>query len=169
MQVPRERVLLAKYLDSGGQGWPPLDKSNSFSGCFSDRGAQPLAELSLAERSEAPARSAVPREARRRRRRRRRPSEARRDPELREGFKRKLEATNLGATQMPRPDADSSFPGSALPRVRLCRLSEPRRAYVHLWMTPSEEREKLVLARWSQTEQRRCGIVTISVHDCLYA
>ena len=39
------------------------------------------------------------------------PSEARSDPEPREGFKRKLEATNLGATQLPRPHADSSFSG----------------------------------------------------------
>ena len=39
------------------------------------------------------------------------PSEARSDPELREGFKRKLEATKLGATQLPRPNADSCFSG----------------------------------------------------------
>ena len=73
--------------------WPPLDKSNSFSGCLSDRGAQPLAELNLAERSEAPARSAVPREAR--------PAPkapgAEGAPELREGFKRKLECDPTGS------------------------------------------------------------------------
>ena len=39
------------------------------------------------------------------------PSEARSDPELREGFKRKLEATKLGAIQLPRPNADSCFSG----------------------------------------------------------
>ena len=39
------------------------------------------------------------------------PSEARSDPELREGFKRKLEATKRGATQLPRPNADSCFSG----------------------------------------------------------
>ena len=58
---------------------------------------QPRAELSQAERSEV-----LPREAR--------PlpkaAGAEGAPELREGFKRKLEATNLGTTQLPRLDAD---------------------------------------------------------------
>ena len=86
------------YLASGGQDWPPLDKSNSFSGCLSDRGAQPLAELSLAERSEAPARSAVPREAR--------PAPkapgAEGAPEPREGRQAKLGCDSTAATQLPR-------------------------------------------------------------------
>ena len=74
-----------------------------------------LAEFSQAERSEAP-----PREARSaaaegggsaERSEAFGPSEARRDPEPREGIKRKLGATKLAATQLPRPNADSSFSG----------------------------------------------------------
>ena len=87
------KYSLSGYLASGGQDWPPLDKSNSPSGCFSGRGAQPPAEPSLAERSEASARSAVPREAR--------PppkaAGAEGAPELREGFKRKQECDPTGS------------------------------------------------------------------------
>ena len=56
-----------------------------------------LAELSQAERSEAPARSAAAAEGGRPSEARPRPSEARRYPELREGFKRKLECDPTGS------------------------------------------------------------------------
>ena len=85
---------------------PARARVHPSSQCISHRGAQP----GRAKRGPA-ARSAAPREARP-------PPKAAGAggaPELREGFKRKLEATKQGAIELLRQNADSSFPGSSAP------------------------------------------------------
>ena len=88
--------------------------------CLLERGAfkqvrtKTLAELSQAERSEA-----LPREARR-------AAEGGQHfdvPEPREVRQVKLEATKQRATQLPRPNADSSFPGSSAPPAKFIDVS----------------------------------------------
>ena len=106
---------LSGYLANGGQDWPLLAKSRPALPAallhhrWTTHRAQPLAELSQAERSEAP-----PREARQ-------AAEGGQHfdvSEPREGRHIKLGCDSAAATQLPRPNADlcfSGFVGTARP------------------------------------------------------
>ena len=98
-----------------------------------------------AERSEAPPREARPPP---------KAAGAGGAPELREGRIRKLEANRQGATQLPRPNADSSFPGSSAPPAQVLRGRAFRSTNTMVSASTSAQSSKNVIPNHSDDQIR---------------